>query len=57
MDILYFDSLPVQAAASGVAPGNIYATLSIFFILFTVLLVAELRIMWNQIKKGPDQIS
>lgn len=51
------DLLPVQAAASGVAPGNIYATLSIFFILFTVLLVAELRIMWNQIKKGPDQIS
>ncbi|MBR7156950.1 MAG: cytochrome ubiquinol oxidase subunit I [Bacteroidales bacterium] len=51
------DLLPVQAAVSGVAPGNIYATLSIFFILFTVLLVAELRIMWNQIKKGPEQIS
>ena len=51
------DLLPVQAAASAVASGNIYATLSIFFILFTVLLIAELRIMFNQINKGPEKIS
>ena len=51
------DLLPVQAAASAVAPGNIYATLSIFTILFSVLLIAELGIMFNQIKKGPDRIS
>lgn len=51
------DLLPVQAAASAVAPGNIYATLAIFFVLFTVLLVAELRIMFNQINNGPEKIS
>ena len=51
------DLLPVQAAASAVPPGNIYATLAIFFILFTLLLVAELRIMFNQINKGPEKIS
>lgn len=51
------DLLPVQAAVSAVNPGNIYATLSIFFVLFTVLLVAELKIMFNQIKRGPDNLS
>ena len=51
------DLLPVQAAASAVEPGNIYATLAIFFIMFTLLLVAELRILWNQIKNGPEKIS
>ncbi len=49
--------LPVQAAVSGVSASNVYTTLIIFFVLFTVLLVAELKIMFNQIKKGPDGIN
>lgn len=48
--------LPVQAAVSGVSASNVYTTLIIFFVLFTVLLIAELKIMFNQIKKGPDGI-
>lgn len=51
------DLLPVQAAASAVASGNVYATLTIFLVMFTILLVAELKIMFNQIKKGPYGIS
>lgn len=51
------DLLPVQAAVSGVSAGNVYTTLIIFFVLFTVLLAAELKIMFNQIKKGPDGIN
>ncbi len=46
------DLLPVQASVSGVAAGNVYATLAIFFVLFTVLLAAELKIMFKQIKNG-----
>lgn len=48
--------LPVQAAVSGVSAGNVYTTLILFFVLFTVLLIAELKIMFNQIKKGPENI-
>ena len=48
--------LPVQASVSGVSSGNVYATLVIFFVMFMVLLVAELGIMFNQIKKGPENI-
>lgn len=50
------DLLPVQASVSGVSSGNVYATLIIFFVMFTVLLAAELGIMFNQIKKGPENI-
>ena len=50
------DLLPVQAAVSGVSASNVYTTVVIFFVLFTVLLVAELKIMFNQIKKGFENI-
>lgn len=50
------DLLPVQAAVSGVSASNVYTTIAIFFALFTVLLIAELKIMFNQIKKGPEGI-
>ena len=49
--------LPVNAAASGVSTGNVVTTIIIFFVLFTVLLIAELRIIFNQIKKGPEGIN
>jgi cytochrome d ubiquinol oxidase subunit I len=50
------DLLPVQASVSGVSADNVYTTLAIFFILFTILLIAEMGIMFNQIKKGPENI-
>ena len=48
--------LPVQASVSGVSATDVYTTLGIFFALFTILLIAELGIMFNQIKKGPENI-
>lgn len=50
------DLLPVNAAVSGVSASNVYTTFIIFLVLFTTLLVAELRIIFNQIGKGPDGI-
>ena len=50
------DLLPIKASVSGVSASNVYTTFIIFAVLFTVLLVAELKIAFNQIKKGPDGI-
>ena len=50
------DLLPVNAAVSGVSASNVYTTFIIFLVLFTTLLIAELRIIFNQIGKGPDGI-
>ena len=50
------DLLPIKASVSGVSAKNVYTTFIIFAVLFTVLLVAELKIAFNQIKKGPDGI-
>ncbi|MCE1155499.1 MAG: cytochrome ubiquinol oxidase subunit I, partial [Bacteroidales bacterium] len=47
------DILPVQAAVSSVSTGSVQLTFFLFVALFTALLIAELRIMWKQIKKGP----
>ena len=38
---------------SDIAPGPVKATFFIFLALFTVLLIAELMIMFRQIKIGP----
>lgn len=48
------DVLPVQAAISNISSGSVQLTFYMFLILFTALLVAEVRIMLNQIKKGPE---
>ncbi|MDD2242813.1 MAG: cytochrome ubiquinol oxidase subunit I [Bacteroidales bacterium] len=48
--------LPVNVAVSGVSASNVYTTFIIFLVLFTTLLIAELRIIFNQIGKGPDGI-
>ncbi|MDD3079915.1 MAG: cytochrome ubiquinol oxidase subunit I [Paludibacter sp.] len=48
------DVLPVQAAVSDISSGSVIITFSLFAVLFTALLVAELRIMFKQIKKGPE---
>lgn len=48
------DVLPLQAAISALSVDSVKITFFIFLVLFTALLVAEVRIMLNQIKKGPD---
>ncbi|MBP1616597.1 MAG: cytochrome bd quinol oxidase subunit 1 apoprotein [Bacteroidetes bacterium] len=47
------DVLPLQAAISSLSVESVKISFFIFFILFTALLIAEIRIMLNQIKKGP----
>lgn len=47
------DVLPVQAAISALSVDSVKITFFVFLILFTALLIAEIRIMINQIKKGP----
>jgi cytochrome d ubiquinol oxidase subunit I len=51
------DILPVQVAASAVAPGNVITTFIVFTLLFTGMLVAEVTILVKQIKKGPDPVA
>jgi cytochrome d ubiquinol oxidase subunit I len=48
------DVLPVQAAISSISTGSVKITFFLFAFLFTALLVAEIRIMVKQIKKGPE---
>ena len=48
------DILPVQTAASAVSTGHVITTFTMFAILFTGLLVANITIMVKQIKKGPE---
>ncbi|MDR1673767.1 MAG: cytochrome ubiquinol oxidase subunit I [Bacteroidales bacterium] len=48
------DVLPVNAAVSDISAGSVQLTFFIFLALFTTLLVAEIRIMTRQIKKGPE---
>lgn len=49
------DVLPLQAAISALSVDSVKITFFIFLILFTALLIAEIRIMLNQIKKGPKE--
>lgn len=48
------DVLPVQAAVSALSTDSVMITFFLFLALFTALLIAEIRIMLNQIKKGPE---
>ena len=48
------DILPAIAAVSQLKPASVQVTFWMFFILFTGLLIAEIRIMLTQIKKGPS---
>ena len=48
------DLLPVGAAISRLEAGSVQTTFFIFLVMFTVLLVAELRIMLKAIKQGPE---
>jgi len=48
------DVLPLQAAISSISTDSVKITFFLFLALFTALLVAEIRIMIQQIKKGPE---
>ncbi|MDR0737968.1 MAG: cytochrome ubiquinol oxidase subunit I [Prevotellaceae bacterium] len=48
------DILPVSAAISNLSASSVQITFFVFLALFTVLLIAELKIMTNAIKKGPQ---
>jgi cytochrome bd ubiquinol oxidase subunit I len=47
--------LPVQAAATNLAAGNVQITFFMFLGLFTLLLAAEISIMLKQISIGPKE--
>lgn len=48
------DILPVQAAISNLAAESVIVTFVLFVVLFTAMLIAEISIMMNAIKKGPQ---
>lgn len=48
------DVLPLKAAVSAISANSVKLTFFLFLFLFTVLLIAEIRILTNQIKKGPE---
>ncbi len=50
------DMMPVHIGASNISSGNVKTTFFMFLILFTLLLVAEVRIMLKQIKMGPEGV-
>jgi cytochrome d ubiquinol oxidase subunit I len=47
------DLLPTVAAVSHIDTGSVMVTFFLFFVLFTILLIAELKILFAQIRKGP----
>jgi len=49
------DILPVGVATSHLSVGSVQTTFFIFLALFTVLLIAEIKIILAQIKKGPEE--
>jgi len=50
------DILPVKIAATDIATSHVQLTFWLFFVLFTILFSAELKIMLSQIKKGPESL-
>ena len=49
------DLLPVSAAVSQIDASAVQITFFLFSVVFTVLLIAELKIMFKQIKIGPNE--
>ncbi|MEG1635058.1 MAG: cytochrome ubiquinol oxidase subunit I [Rikenellaceae bacterium] len=49
------DILPTSVSVSSISAESVKVTFFIFAILFTVLLIAELRIMYKQIGKGMEE--
>ncbi|MEA3451000.1 MAG: cytochrome ubiquinol oxidase subunit I, partial [Bacteroidota bacterium] len=50
------DLLPTMVSTSHLSTSTVQLTFALFAILFTVLLIAEIKILLNQIKKGPKKL-
>jgi cytochrome d ubiquinol oxidase subunit I len=50
------DMLPVKVATTNIAAGHVATTFFIFLVLFTILMIAEVKIMVKQIKIGPEEV-
>lgn len=48
------DILPVKASVSAITSQSVQITFTLFAVLFTALLIADVRIILKQIKKGPS---
>lgn len=51
------DILPLQASLSSINSTSVMLSFFIFLLIFTALLIAEVKIMATQIKKGPEPIT
>jgi len=49
------DVLPTMASTSHISTSSVIVTFFLFATLFTILLIAELKIMFTTIKKGPEE--
>ena len=49
------DLMPAVSAVSAIKTGAVQTTFFLFAVTFTILLIAELKIMFAQIKKGPKE--
>jgi cytochrome d ubiquinol oxidase subunit I len=49
------DLMPTSAAVSHITAGSVQVTFVLFVVTFTILLIAEIKIMLKQIKKGPKE--
>ncbi len=47
--------LPVSAATSNITASNVQTTFAMFCVIFTLLLIAEVKIMLKQIHIGPEE--
>lgn len=50
------DMLPVKMAGTNIVAGNVQTTFVMFFVLFAILLLAEIKIMLKQINIGPEGV-
>ncbi len=48
------DLLPVSVSTSHISTGTVQTTFFLFVVVFTALLIAEIKILLAQIKKGPE---
>ena len=46
--------LPTWAAVSKLNPSSVIVTFCVFLVLFTVMLIAGIRILLKVVKKGPE---
>lgn len=50
------DMMPVSVATTNIGVGHVQTTFFIFLVIFTALLIAEIKIMLKQIKIGPEGV-